>query len=170
MKFNHFNNKNNTQALVARTTPLFSNFLFTNLFLIKFLYFFIISSLFLILTCSCQYSYNLMLTSNCMCWPNIDTTNPQGMQLGRFKIRTPARFEYIYCPLFPLCHSNRDMYPFIKDASFCPCFCFVHTIALFSRILRFSHIYCQICRVRTHGWQKWRTTALTSTIGSEQFQ
>jgi hypothetical protein len=35
------------------------------------------------------------------------------------------------------------MYPFLKDASFCPCFCFVHTIAEFSRILRFSHIYCQ---------------------------
>jgi hypothetical protein len=34
------------QALVARTNPLFSNFLFTNLFSIKFLYFFIISSLF----------------------------------------------------------------------------------------------------------------------------
>jgi hypothetical protein len=30
----------------ARTTPLFSNFLFPNLFSIKFLYFFIISSLF----------------------------------------------------------------------------------------------------------------------------
>ena len=28
---------------------------------------------FLILTCSCQYSYNLMLTSNCMCRPYIDT-------------------------------------------------------------------------------------------------
>jgi hypothetical protein len=36
-----------TQALVARTTPTpFSNFLFTNLFSIEFLYFFIISSLF----------------------------------------------------------------------------------------------------------------------------
>jgi hypothetical protein len=34
------------QVLVARTTPLFSNFLFTNLCSIKFLYFFIISSLF----------------------------------------------------------------------------------------------------------------------------
>ena len=54
--------------------PPFSNFLFTNLFSIKFLYFFIISSLFfLILSCSCQYSYNLMLTSNCMCRPYIDT-------------------------------------------------------------------------------------------------
>jgi hypothetical protein len=31
---------------------------------------------FLILTCSCQYSYNLMLTSNCMCRPYIDTNNP----------------------------------------------------------------------------------------------
>ena len=39
---------NNSQALVARThhPPFFSNFLFTNLFSIKFLYFFIISSLF----------------------------------------------------------------------------------------------------------------------------
>ena len=36
-----------SQALVARSHhPLFSNFLFTNLFSIKFLYFFIISSLF----------------------------------------------------------------------------------------------------------------------------
>ena len=42
-----------------------------------------------------------MLTSNCMCRPYIDTNNPQGMQLGRFKNRTPARFEYIYCTLFP---------------------------------------------------------------------
>jgi hypothetical protein len=125
---------------------------------------------FLILTCSCQYSYNLILTSNCMCRPYIDTNNPQGMQLGRFKNRTPARFEYIYCTLFPLCHSSQDMYPFLKDASFCPCFCFVHTIAQFSRILRFSHIYCQIFRIGTHRWRKWRTTALTSTIGSEKFQ
>jgi hypothetical protein len=59
---------------VARTTPLFSNFLFTNLFSIKFLYFLIISSL--ILTCSCQYSYNLMLTSNCMCRPSCGTALP----------------------------------------------------------------------------------------------
>ena len=62
------------------------------------------------------------------------------------------------------------MYPFLKDTSFCPCFCFVHTIAQFSRMLRFSHIYCQIFRISTHGWWKWRTTALTSTIGSEKFQ
>jgi hypothetical protein len=32
-----------------------------------------------------------------MCRPYIDTNNPQGMQLGRFKNCTPARFEYIYC-------------------------------------------------------------------------
>ena len=41
-----------------------------------------------------------------MCRPYIDTNNTQGMQLGRFKNRTPARFEYIYGTLFPLCHSN----------------------------------------------------------------
>ena len=46
--------------------PPFSNFLFTNLFSIKFLYFFIISFLF---PYSCQYSYNIMSTSNCMCRP-----------------------------------------------------------------------------------------------------
>ena len=84
--------------------PPFSNFLFTNLFSIKFLCISLLFHLFfLILTCSCQYSYNLMLTSNCMCR---HINNPQGMQLGRFKRRTPARFEYIYCTLFPLCHSN----------------------------------------------------------------
>ena len=74
---------------------------------------------------------------------SIDTNNPQGMQLGRFKNRTPARFEYIYYTLFPLCHSNQDIQPFLKDTSCCPCFCFVHTIAQFSRIVRFSHMYCQ---------------------------
>jgi hypothetical protein len=31
---------------------------------------------------------------------SIDTNNPQGMQLGRFKNRTPARFEYIYYTFF----------------------------------------------------------------------
>jgi hypothetical protein len=40
-----------------------SNFFISLLFLLFFL----------ILTCSCQYSYNLMLTSNCMCRPYIDT-------------------------------------------------------------------------------------------------
>jgi hypothetical protein len=60
-KFSNFNNSNDghfwgvanrkdkydkARALVARTTPLFSNFLFTNLFSIKYLYFFIISFFF----------------------------------------------------------------------------------------------------------------------------
>jgi hypothetical protein len=35
---------------------------------------------------------------------NLKILENQGMQLGRFKNRTPARFEYIYCTLFPLCH------------------------------------------------------------------
>ena len=39
------------------------------------------------------------------------------------------------------------MYPFLKDASFRPCFCFVYTIAQFSRVLRFSHMFCQIVRI-----------------------
>jgi hypothetical protein len=53
---------------------------------------------------------------------HINANNPQGMQLGTFTYRTPARFEYIYCTLFPLWHSNEDMYLFLKDASFCPFF------------------------------------------------
>ena len=39
------------------------------------------------------------------------------------------------------------MYPFLKDPSLRPCFCFVHAIAQFSRILRFSIIYCLIFRI-----------------------
>ena len=42
------------------------NFLFTYLFSMKFLYYGI-SSLFPLLTCSCPYSYNLMLTPTCIC-------------------------------------------------------------------------------------------------------
>ena len=49
--------------------------------------------------------------------PYIDTNNRQDMKLCRFKNRTPARFGYIYCTLFTLCHSNEDMYPFLKDYS-----------------------------------------------------
>ena len=124
--------------------PPFSNFLFANLFSIKFLYFFIISSLFpyfnLFASIFIQSYVNIKLIVSTLLYTN----NTQGMQLGRFKNPIPARFEYIYCTLFPLCHSNQNMYPFLKDASFCPCFGFVHTIAQFSRILRFSHIYCQI--------------------------
>ena len=105
--------------------------------------------------------------------PYIDTSNPPGMQLRRFINRTPARFEYIYCTLFPLCHSNQDMYPFLKDPSFRPCFSFVHTIAQFSRILRFSHIYCQFFRIGPPDDGSdvpLNSECITSTIGSEKFQ
>jgi hypothetical protein len=50
-----------TQALVARTYPPF----FFKLSVYKFIF----NLFFLILTCSCQYSYNLMLTTTCMCQP-----------------------------------------------------------------------------------------------------
>ena len=64
--------------------PFFSNFLFTNLFSIKFLLLFHL--FFLILTCSCQYSYNLMLTSNCMCRPYIDTNIHKACNSAGLKI------------------------------------------------------------------------------------
>ena len=96
--------------------PPFSNFLFTNLFSITFLYFFIVSTLFpyfnLFVSIFIQSYANIKLHVSTLLYTN----NTQGMQLGRFENRTPARFEYIYCTLFPLCHSNQDMYPFLKDA------------------------------------------------------
>ena len=58
-----------SQALVARTTPLFSNFLFTNLFSIKCLYFFIISSLFPYFNLFVSISIQSYVNSNCMCRP-----------------------------------------------------------------------------------------------------
>jgi hypothetical protein len=56
--------------------------------------------------CTPYVNIKLHVSSHGHCRPYTDTNNPQGMQLGRFKNRTPARFEYIYCTLFPLCHSN----------------------------------------------------------------
>ena len=62
------------QALVARTYP--PPFSLTFCLQIYFQSFFFISLLFhiffLILTCSCQYSYTLMLTTICMCRPYIN--------------------------------------------------------------------------------------------------
>jgi hypothetical protein len=65
------------------------------------------------------------------------------------------------------------MYPFRKDASFRTCFCFVHTIAQFSRILKFSNIYCQIFRGVPFGDGSavtLKSECIISTIGSEKFQ
>ena len=164
---------------MSRTTPIFSTFLFTNLFSIKCLYFFIISSLVPYFNLFVS-MFITLLTTICMFRPYIDTNNPQGMQLRRFKNRTPARFEYMYCTVFPLCHSNYDMYPFLKDAPFRLCFCFVHTIAQFSRILIFSHIYCQCFRIvpfvdgniyKINGpLRPLNSECITSTIGSEKSQ
>ena len=87
--------------------PPFSNFLFTNLFSIKkklflsslFSYFNLFVSIFI-------QSYVKIKLHVTLYRPYIETNNTQSMQLGRFKNHTPARFEYMYCILFPLCHSN----------------------------------------------------------------
>jgi hypothetical protein len=66
----------------ARGTPLFSNFLFTNLFSIKFLHFFIISSLFpyfnLFVSIFIQSYVNIKLHVSTL----LDTNNTQGMLLA----------------------------------------------------------------------------------------
>jgi hypothetical protein len=54
------------------------------------------------------------------------------------------------------------MYQFLKGISFRLCVCFVHTIAQFSRILRFSLIYCLIFRIVPFHWRK--SNVITSTI------
>ena len=101
----HFSNGNCTGARDTDPPP-FSNFLFTNLFSIKFLYFFIISSLFPYFNLFVSIFLQSYVTIKLHVSTLLDTNNTQRMQLGRFKNRTPARFEYIYCTLFPLCHSN----------------------------------------------------------------
>ena len=69
----------------ARGTDLPPTFFLTFCLQIYFQSNFFISLLFhlffLILTCSCQYSYNLMLTSNCMCRPYIDN-NSNSIYIG----------------------------------------------------------------------------------------
>jgi hypothetical protein len=55
-----------SQALVARTTPFFLPFCLQIYFQSNFFISLLFHLFFLILTCSCQYSYNLMLTSNCI--------------------------------------------------------------------------------------------------------
>ena len=68
-----------------------------------------------------------------MCQPYIDTNNPQGMQLGSFKNRTPARFEYIYCTLFPLPNfSYKD--PRMTEVTY-------HCINFNDRVRKVSKIY-----------------------------
>ena len=56
-----------SQALVARTTPFFLTFCLHIYFQYNFFISLLFHLFFLILTCSCQYSYNLMLRSNCIC-------------------------------------------------------------------------------------------------------
>ena len=66
-----------------------------------------------------------MLTSNCMCRSYIDTNNPQGMQLGRFKNRTPCSLRVhllhlISIMLFKLGHvSNPKRRIFLPLLLFC---------------------------------------------------
>jgi hypothetical protein len=66
----HFPHRHSWHGL---TTPLFLTFCLQIYFQSNFFISLLFHLFFLILTCSCQYSYNLMSTSNCMCRPYIDT-------------------------------------------------------------------------------------------------
>jgi hypothetical protein len=61
--------------------PLFLTFCLQIYFQEHFFISLLFHLFFLILTCSCQYSYNLMLTSNCRCRPYIDNNNPQDKKM-----------------------------------------------------------------------------------------
>ena len=108
--------------------PLFSNFLFTNLFSIKFLYFFFISSPFpyfnLFVSIFIQSYVNIKLHVSTL-YRIHKACNSAGLKI----VPLLASSTFI-APYFHYVIQTRT---FLKDASFCPCFCFVHTIAQFSR-------------------------------------
>jgi hypothetical protein len=94
----------------ARGTDLPPPLFLTFCLQIYFQYIFFISLLFhlffLILTCSCQYSYNLMLTSNCMCRHYIDTNKRSWHGLA-----TPLFSNFLFTNLF----SIKFLYFFIEN-------------------------------------------------------
>ena len=71
------------------TTPLFLTFCLHIYFQQNFFISLLFHLFFLILTCSCQYSYNLMLTLNCMCRPSCNNVAPvTNLCLGRATTRS----------------------------------------------------------------------------------
>ena len=87
--------------------PPFSNFLFTNLFSIKFLYFFIISSLFPYFNLLVSIFINLMLTSNCMC---IDTNNIISKYICKQKDRKGGMVRATSACEWKLSQTTNDQY------------------------------------------------------------
>jgi hypothetical protein len=76
---------------------------------------------FLILTCSCQYSYNLMLTTTCMYWPYIDTNiSLYGHYIGsRIYIvggksvpRAPVLLAILFMPFWFYCSQSFNLFGF----------------------------------------------------------
>ena len=144
-----------SQALVARNYhPLF-NFLFTYLFSITFPYFFIISSL-------CPY-FNLFMSifiqsyvnSNCI---HVSTLYTFLYILIIHKARNSETFKFVH-------HVSIH-----KRRSFRLCSCFVHTIAQFSRILRFPLIPLHFSYLPYVDGRSLVPNVITSTIGQENFE
>jgi hypothetical protein len=89
---------NTPKALVARNYhPLFKTFCLHFIFnkISLFLYYFI--SFFLILTCSCPYSYNLMLTiTYILCRPNRKLKKEGGNSLPRAPVNISLWFVFLF--------------------------------------------------------------------------
>ena len=137
------------QALVARNYhPPFLTFCLHIYFQENFFISLLFHIFFLILTCSCQYSYNLMLTATYIFRSYIYI-------LIIHKARNSETFDIVHLlasvtfnsPYSHYIIQTRTMYQFLKDVPFRLSACFVPTIAQLSRILRFSLIYCFIFRI-----------------------
>jgi hypothetical protein len=124
--------------------PFFSLsvYVFTYLFSIKYLYFFIISTLFphfnlFVSIFKQSYVYSILHVSTLYI-------------LIIHKARNSETFKIVHLlasVTFNSPYSHYIMYQFLKDVHFRLWPCFMHTIAQFSRILRFSLIYCFMFRI-----------------------
>ena len=121
-----------------------------------------------------------MLTTTCMCRPYIDTNNPQGMKLRRFKNRTPARFEVrvhllhlISIMLFKLGHVSIP-----KRSTFSPLFLFCsYDSSVLQNFKISTHSIFRIVpfvdgsRYKINGpLRPLNSECITSKIGSEKYQ
>ena len=85
-----------------------------------------------------------------MCRPYIDTNNPQGMQLGRFKNRTPARFQVHLLHLISIMSFKLEHVSIPKRRIFLPLFLFcAYNSSVLQNFKDFHTFYCQIFRIRT---------------------
>ena len=109
-----------------------------------------------------SYPHEFLSRTNCSACADyqpcyIDTNNPQGMQLGRFKNRTPCSLRVHLLHLISIMSFKLGHVSIPKRRIFLPLFLFcAYDVSVLQNFKIFTHLL-------------WRTTALTSRIGSEKF-